>query len=860
MCRVVEMTDYLCNLIRRRSLLVVLYLIPVMSAAHSPHHLITDIATAPTGAAESHTYILITDQIFRSRDAGGPWKNLVNGINNQYSFTSVKLSPDYAVDKTAFVASSGDGIYRTTDHGEVWEKISVGLGKLDIHLLSVSSDFATDGRLLAAAGSGGVWRSVDGGDHWQMVLTEGAVITSFDEGRASHEQGVVIAGGTEGKVWRSEDNGRLWEVVIELPESGAATSVATLADVIYVGTEKGGLYRSDDSGRSFTQALLPGALERPICQLDRSEQAVPDAHISSVTIVADTVDAHKVLVTSWYGGVYVSEDSGHNWTVWQEGLSCDSQADRLSVPHFRNIAITQLEDGKPTYWLGAFDGLFRSDGESSHWQQQETLPLGQIKGMAVTASEHQPLVIALSTYGGGFYLTEDAGMHWTIGNKGLQTTRLTGMAFSPDYRDDAVIYAGAIRRLLKSEDRGQSWQLIRLDIPSFGTRVVNKLRSWGVPTAWLDSSDSRSSTPVYPTDIVVLSEKRGRRVLIGTRYHGVMAFNEADASIESIWPGTDHIISSLELSPGFERDQTLFASVRGEGLFRSDDGGATWAAGNRGLDFVSDWALNADRGDFRRDMALAVSPGFSTDKTLFVGSPAGDGLYMSADRGNSWAKSSADFGASPAPVLAVAVSPEFSTDDSLLVSIKGGGLFLSNDRGKHFAAVGLQLIEENASIEHLEYSPNYGDDQLLVAASDEKLFLSVDKGKSWSEVPRPVRYEDMRDVVDFDRNWEQLRGESYSASTETVSSEQGSSTAMRFIGDGVRWLGSKGPGYGSARVFIDGELVASVSCRSDRLRHMQEIFSVQGLGLGPHKIEVRVHAEPGQDAGTIAIDAFDVLP
>ena len=84
---------------------------------------------------------------------------------------------------------------------------------------------------------------------------------------------------------------------------------------------------------------------------------------------------------------------------------------------------------------------------------------------------------------------------------------------------------------------------------------------------------------------------------------------------------------------------------------------------------------------------------------------------------------------------------------------------------------------------------------------------------------------------------------------------------MRFVGGGVRWLGSQGPAHGSARVIVDGELIDIVSCRSDELRHMQELFSVQGLEFGPHTIEIRVNSEiAGSGAGIVGIDALDVLP
>ena len=440
--------------------------------------------------------------------------------------------------------------------------------------------------------------------------------------------------------------------------------------------------------------LLPEESGPPICKKDDPDHPQPDAHITSVTVIPDAAGVNTVLATSWYGGVYVSKDNARSWSVWSDDLTCESQADSLSVPHFRDLEVTRLGDGRLVYWLGAFDGVFRNVDEASPWQQQETLPLGLIKGMAVTGGKNQPPAIALSTYGGGFYLTHDSGSTWTIGNKGLLTTRLTGMAFSPNYSEDDVIYAGAIRRLLKSSDRGHSWQLITLDTPSFGSRVRNKLASWGVPVG---SSNSNSS-PIYPTHLAPLLHEGSVRVLMGTRKHGIMTFVESTSEVETTWTGTEQVINSLVASPDFEQDRTLFASIRGKGVFRSHDGGTAWTAVNRGLDFISDWAQNPDRGDFRRDVNVSISPDFSTDYILFAGSPASDGLYVSHDGGNSWKRSVADFGASPAPVLAVSVSPEFATDSTLIVSINGRGLFRSDDRGKHFESIGQQLVDDALNI------------------------------------------------------------------------------------------------------------------------------------------------------------------
>lgn len=851
MCHVTEMKSEVINCYCFAWLVCIGLLAPSVSAAHSPHHVITEVESALLGPSTSHTYILITDQVFRSDGQGADWKNLDQGLNNQFPFTSVAISPKYAEDGTLFVASSGDGVFRSTDFGESWEKVIVGLERLDIFRLSISPAFGSDRRLLAASESGGVWRSGDGGDTWQMVLTEHIVMTSISEYGYSPGNAVIIAGDADGILWRSRDNGRLWEVVHEFEGVGALTALSISGGRIFAGTSDTGLHTSVDGGRSFMPTHLPELRRPSVCKLDNGKEAMFEQYITSITTVPNSTGQDITYVTSWYGGVFVSSGDISSWSVWREGISCDSQADRMGESHIRDFEVVRFDDGDAVFWLGTFDGLFRSAGLKLAWQQLETLPLGLIKGMAVSGGADRPLAIALSTYGGGFYISQDNGANWIIGNKGLQTTRLTGVAFSPDFGKNRVIYAGAIRRLLKSSDGGQSWQRIRLDKPSVRQRVANRLASWGLPSGWIAPSRSGSSSPIYPSHIVPLDDNGEARILFGTRNHGVMAFDESDDSAEPIWAGTNQVINSLVMSPDFETDQTLYASIRGDGVFRSDDGGVKWAPVNRGLDFTADWAAHPGRSDFRRDVKLSIA----NDGTLYAGSPAADGLYISTNRGDGWIRSDADFGVSPAPVTAIAVSPDFGKDGSLIVSVKGAGLFHSTDSGATVEFIGANLAAANASIEYLDYSPGFTSDNSIVAASDEQLFISLDGGKNWRLANRPVRYEDLRDVVSLDGNWVTQVGDDYSALTENLSLNAGSTASVSFVGNGIRWVGSKGPKHGDAEVFIDGEIVATVSCRSADREVMQELFSIRNLGYGLHTIEVRARS-----TSPVGVDAFDVLP
>jgi hypothetical protein len=315
------------------------------------------------------------------------------------------------------------------------------------------------------------------------------------------------------------------------------------------------------------------------------------------------------------------------------------------------------------------------------------------------------------------------------------------------------------------------------------------------------------------------------------------------------------------MSPDYDVDQTLFASIRGEGVIRSTDAGGSWSPVNAGLEFVGVWLDAPDGSNFRRDVHLALSPNFAKDNTLFAGSAAASGLYISTNKGDTWELLRLLPGQASVPVIAIAVSPQFATDETIVVSIKGHGLFRSVDRGQSFTPIGRDLRQGHASIEHLVYSKDYASDKTIVGASDEHMFVSRDGGESWSHVSRPVRYEDLRTtVVRFTGEWSRSNGEQYSALTESSSESLLASASLHFFGTGVEWLGSTGPDHGVADVFIDGELVETVDTRSPTPANMRVLFSVEGLDFGAHTFElVIVERNPAGEKGLVSIDAFDVL-
>ena len=139
------------------------------------------------------------------------------------------------------------------------------------------------------------------------------------------------------------------------------------------------------------------------------------------------------------------------------------------------------------------------------------------------------------------------------------------------------------------------------------------------------------------------------------------------------------------------------------------------------------WTCHGPYGG--RILAMAISPDYATDATVFAGAERG-GLFRSIDGGESWQP----VGGLPLDltISGIVVSPDYATDQTLFVSSTQGGIFKSWDGGESWRwwSDGLASL----AVAQLAISPNYGSDQTLLAATDRSLYLSTTAGKVWTAV------------------------------------------------------------------------------------------------------------------------------
>ncbi len=153
------------------------------------------------------------------------------------------------------------------------------------------------------------------------------------------------------------------------------------------------------------------------------------------------------------------------------------------------------------------------------------------------------------------------------------------------------------------------------------------------------------------------------------------------------------------------------------------------------------------------------------------------------------------------------------------------------------------------------------------AAASRGERVGIDAFDVWGSVlaaPRPsafapIEEDDAR--LSASGTWSRAWGSSMSGRRYAYCAEGNGSLTVRLQGTGLRWIGPMGSMYGSAELIVDGVSQGIESQSATSTLHRQEIWSVAGLPLGEHTVQIRL-TSPANANGVrkpIAVDALHVL-
>ena len=344
--------------------------------------------TAVTGVPQQpHTFYMggTGGGVWKTTDAGISWINVSDPYFDVGSIGSMDVAdsdPNVVYVGTGSEGlrsnvSIGKGVYKSTDAGRTWAHVGLRemgqIGAVVIHPTNPDVVYAAAlGDPFRPTNERGVYRTRDGGRTWQRVLyvsdSTGAVDIELQPGtpavvyasmwRAERKPWTIISGAREGGVYKSTDGGDNWrKLTAGLPsqlvgKSDLAVSAA-MPNRLYVLMEAkpgNGLYRSDDTGESFTavNTTTAGLITRPFYYTN---------------VDADPRDADVVYVGT--EGFYKSTDGGRTFRT-------------MRTPHGDNHDLW-INPSTPSVMIQANDGgaNVTLDGGRS-WSTQYNQPTAEL--------------------------------------------------------------------------------------------------------------------------------------------------------------------------------------------------------------------------------------------------------------------------------------------------------------------------------------------------------------------------------------------------------------------------------------------------------------------------------------------------
>jgi hypothetical protein len=314
--------------------------------------------------------------------------------------------------------------------------------------------------------------------HWGAVLQQ-----SDDFGR-------TWTGGENGNVRFPEDTGaalkRIWQIRPSRPEE---------PDVLYCGVEPAALFESRDGGR--TLALVRGLYDHP----HRAQWQPGGGGLGLHTILLHPTNPKRMWVAISTGGVYRSDDGGKTWQPRNNGVRAEFLPDKHpefgQCVHKIVLHATQPE----RLFLQNHWGLYRSDDAGDSWHDvAHGVPSDFGFAMAAHPRDADTVYIVplesdefRCTPQGKLrvYRTRTAGRSWQPLTRGLPQDEafetVLRDALATDTLPKAGVYFGTRSgRVYVSSDEGDSWRLVAQSLPPVvcvKTAVVASTRKASPPRA-----------------------------------------------------------------------------------------------------------------------------------------------------------------------------------------------------------------------------------------------------------------------------------------------------------------------------------------------------------------------------------------
>ncbi len=223
-------------------------------------------------------------------------------------------------------------------------------------------------------------------------------------------------------------------------------------NVYYLGTSGQGLWRTSDSGETWTQAsnLLDGREGDTCARLD-------SGRIWSIAVDPANADVvYAVPGYSCWGRIWKSVNGGRNWTMAVPDSVINQTSGgiaRVEIDPFNRNHIIVTSYGE---WVNGGIGYLESNDAGATWQQRRVDFMGDAIRTIVFLNDSNSMMIGSEA--AGFYRSTDGGATWNRTNVQGGNGHRTSFIYRSS---NGKLYLTTAEGIQRSSDNGANWTLIK---------------------------------------------------------------------------------------------------------------------------------------------------------------------------------------------------------------------------------------------------------------------------------------------------------------------------------------------------------------------------------------------------------------